>query len=172
MIPFVDINQWEFIVLIVLALVLIGPERLPEYVAKLRTWIRQARDMAEGAKTQLKEQMGPEYQDVNWRQYDPRQYDPRKIVREALFDDPDADVAKELGLTDAQQLATDTWNGADGANTGSTAVGQAGGVAQGAGAHQAMGVGAEAATVGVGATSVSNTTYHPDRATPFDTEAT
>ena len=31
--------------------------------------------------------MGPEFEDINWRQYDPRQYDPRRIVREALLDD-------------------------------------------------------------------------------------
>ncbi|AKU17639.1 preprotein translocase subunit TatA [Luteipulveratus mongoliensis] len=82
------INTWEFFGLLVLAMLVIGPDRLPEYVGKLRDWIRQARDMAEGAKTQLKDQMGPEFQDIDWQQYDPRQYDPRKIVRQALFDEP------------------------------------------------------------------------------------
>ena len=97
-IPFIDINSGEFIIIVIIALVLIGPKRLPGYVDKLRTFIRTAREMAEGAKTQLKTEMGPEFQDVDWRQYDPRQYDPRKIVREALFDDPDADIAGEIGL--------------------------------------------------------------------------
>ena len=32
--------------------------------------------------------MGPEFEDINWRQFDPRQYDPRRIVREALMDRP------------------------------------------------------------------------------------
>lgn len=86
------ISGWELLILIALAAALIGPDRLPEYVSKLRTYIRQARDMAEGAKSQLKEQMGPEFQDINWSAYDPRQYDPRKIVRDALFDpDPEPD---------------------------------------------------------------------------------
>ena len=31
--------------------------------------------------------MGPEFDDIDWRQFDPRQYDPRRIVREALLDD-------------------------------------------------------------------------------------
>ena len=81
-----DVNGWEFILLIVLAVVILGPERLPEYAAKLAHLVRQARAMAEGAKGQLREQMGPEFDDINWRQYDPRQYDPRRIVREALLD--------------------------------------------------------------------------------------
>jgi sec-independent protein translocase protein TatB len=42
--------------------------------------------MAEGARGQLREQMGPEFDDIDWKQYDPRQYDPRRIVREALLD--------------------------------------------------------------------------------------
>jgi sec-independent protein translocase protein TatB len=82
----VNITGWEFIILIVLAVVFLGPERLPEYAAKLGRLVRQARAMAEGAKSQLREQMGPEFDEINWQQYDPRQYDPRRIVREALLD--------------------------------------------------------------------------------------
>ena len=90
-----DIGGWEFIALIVLAVVILGPERLPEYASKLAQFVKQARSMAEGAKGQLREQMGPEFDDIDWRQYDPRQYDPRRIVREALLDptpvQPDGD---------------------------------------------------------------------------------
>ncbi len=88
-----DINGWEFIVVLVVALLVIGPERLPEYSAKLAKLVRQLRGMADVAKVQLREQMGPDFDDVDWKQYDPRQYDPRRIVREALMDDgPDEAV--------------------------------------------------------------------------------
>jgi putative serine protease PepD len=43
------------------------------------------------AKVQLREQMGSEFDDVDWKQYDPRQYDPRRIVREALMDEGSED---------------------------------------------------------------------------------
>ncbi|PID96824.1 MAG: preprotein translocase subunit TatA [Actinomycetales bacterium] len=95
----VDINGYEFIVLVLLAVVILGPERLPEYAAKLGRLVRQLRALAEGARGQLKEQLGPEFEDLNWRQYDPRRYDPRRIVREALADpspseeQPDPDPA-------------------------------------------------------------------------------
>ncbi len=81
-----DINGWELIVLGLLAVFVLGPERLPEYASKLATLVRQLRAMANGARDQLKDQLGPEFDDVNWRQFDPRQYDPRRIVREALAD--------------------------------------------------------------------------------------
>ncbi len=79
------IMDWsEWVVVFVLVMVIIGPKRMPEYAAKLARGIRQFRMMADGARAQLKEQMGPEFDEINWRQYDPRLYDPRKIVRDAL----------------------------------------------------------------------------------------
>jgi sec-independent protein translocase protein TatB len=93
-----DINGWEFIVVLVVALLVIGPERLPEYSAKLAKMVKQLRGLADAAKVQLREQMGPDFDDVDWKQYDPRQYDPRRIVREALMDDGPAEDAPSEGF--------------------------------------------------------------------------
>jgi len=82
-----DINGWEFVLLVIAALLVIGPDRMPEYSAKLAKLVRQVRGMADTAKVQLREQMGPDFDEVDWKSYDPRQYDPRRIVREALMDD-------------------------------------------------------------------------------------
>jgi len=87
-----DVNGWEFIIILVAALLVIGPERLPEYSAKLARMVKQVRGLADAAKVQLREQMGSEFDDVDWKQYDPRQYDPRRIVREALMDDGPAEA--------------------------------------------------------------------------------
>ena len=83
-----DVNGWELIMLVVVGILVLGPERLPEYAGKLANMVRQVRNLATNARSQLKDQMGPEFEDVDWRQFDPRQYDPRRIVREALMDDP------------------------------------------------------------------------------------
>ena len=69
-----------------LAFIILGPKQRPEYAAKLARFVVRARRMANDAKVQLKEQMGPEYEDLDWRQYDPRQYDPRRIVKQALLE--------------------------------------------------------------------------------------
>lgn len=80
------VNGWEFILLIVLAFIILGPSQMPEYAAKLARFVVRLRRMANDAKVQLKDQMGPEFDDLDWRQYDPRQYDPRRIVKEALME--------------------------------------------------------------------------------------
>lgn len=78
------INGAELIILVVLAVLILGPEKLPEYARSLTNWIRRLREMSEGAKAQFKEETGTDFDDVDWRRYDPRQYDPRRIIREAL----------------------------------------------------------------------------------------
>lgn len=80
------VNGWEFVLLIVLAFIILGPSRMPDYAAKLARFVVQLRRMANDAKVQLKDQMGPDFEDLDWRQYDPRQYDPRRIVKEALME--------------------------------------------------------------------------------------
>ncbi|WP_392542933.1 Sec-independent protein translocase subunit TatB [Oryzobacter telluris] len=94
------VNGWEIVLLALIAVFVLGPDKLPEYAAKLAQGIRKLRVMAEGAKGQLKDQLGPEYEDINWRQYDPRQYDPRRIVREALvepLDEAFSPIRDEIG---------------------------------------------------------------------------
>jgi len=79
----------KFLVILVIAIFLLGPERIPHYAAQLGRLVRSVRDMADGAKERLREEMGPDFDDVDWKKLDPRQYDPRRIIREALLEDPD-----------------------------------------------------------------------------------
>ncbi|MFC5790777.1 Sec-independent protein translocase TatB [Agromyces tardus] len=76
----------KLLIIGVIAVFLLGPERLPLYAAKLGQLVRSLRDMANGAKSRVKDEMGSEFDDVDWRKLDPRQYDPRRIIREALSD--------------------------------------------------------------------------------------
>ena len=76
-----------------IAVLLIGPDRLPMYAAQFGRLVRSLRDMASGAKDRMREEMGPDYDDIDWKKLDPRQYDPRRIVREALLEDEEKPVA-------------------------------------------------------------------------------
>jgi sec-independent protein translocase protein TatB len=84
------INGAEFVVLLVVAVVIIGPERLPRYAEQLGSFVRSARGYLRDAKARVDTELGDELGDVDWSKLDPRQYDPRRIVREALLDDEPA----------------------------------------------------------------------------------
>ncbi len=81
------INGPEFILLLIIGVLVIGPQRLPEYTQKLANLVKEVRRMANGAREQIKEEVGIDIDDVDWKKYDPRQYDPRRIIKEALLDD-------------------------------------------------------------------------------------
>ena len=88
----------KFLVILVIAVFLLGPERIPHYAAQLGRLVRSIRDMADGAKERLREEMGPDFDDVDWKKLDPRQYDPRRIIREALLEDPNDRVDVPLTI--------------------------------------------------------------------------
>lgn len=76
-----DINGGELLILVLVAILVVGPERMPEYARQLRNLVIKGRDLVQSGKATLKQEVGDE---VDWSQLDPRQYDPRRIVRDAL----------------------------------------------------------------------------------------
>lgn len=81
------INGPEFLLLLIIGVLVIGPSRLPEYTQKLANLVKEVRRMASGAREQIKDEVGIDIDEVDWKKYDPRQYDPRRIIKEALLDD-------------------------------------------------------------------------------------
>jgi sec-independent protein translocase protein TatB len=80
----------KLLILGLIAIFVLGPDRLPHYAQQLARLVKSLKRMAEGAKGQLQDELGEE---LNWKQLDPRQYDPRRIIREALADEPSNPVA-------------------------------------------------------------------------------
>lgn len=87
---FFGINGSEFLLLALLAVVVIGPERLPQYAEQLAGLVRRGRGYLSTARERVDAEIGDEFGDVDWSKLDPRQYDPRRIVRDALSDDDGA----------------------------------------------------------------------------------
>lgn len=85
----------KLLILGVIAVFVLGPERLPHYARQLARLVRNLRDLADGARDRMREEMGSDFDDVDWKKLDPRQYDPRRIIREALLDDDDDDEFAE-----------------------------------------------------------------------------
>ena len=89
-----DINAPEFMLLLVLAVILFGPERLPDLARKAARLIRYVRTMASSAQEQLSKELGPGFEDV-----DIRDLNPRAFVQKHLLDDVEpimADVKSEI----------------------------------------------------------------------------
>ncbi len=77
----------KLLIIGLIAVFLLGPERLPYYASQLARLVRSLRDMASGAKDRMRDEMGPDFDEIDWKKLDPRQYDPRRIIRDALLED-------------------------------------------------------------------------------------
>ena len=82
----------KILIIGIIAVFLLGPDKLPHYAAQFGRLVRQLRDMANGAKDRMRDEMGPEFEELDWKKLDPRQYDPRRIIREALLDDEEPTI--------------------------------------------------------------------------------
>lgn len=61
---FANIGWGEMMVLVIAGLVILGPERLPGAVRWTSNALRQARDYISGATNQLREDLGPDFDDL------------------------------------------------------------------------------------------------------------
>ena len=61
---FSNVGWGEMLVLVVAGLVILGPERLPGAIRWTAGAVRQARDYISGATSQLREDLGPEFDDL------------------------------------------------------------------------------------------------------------
>lgn len=86
-----NIGWAEFMVLTVAGLFILGPERLPSAAAWLGRSVRQVREYATGAREQLREHIGPEFDEPmeelrRLRGFNPRGFTPRSSIARLLDD--------------------------------------------------------------------------------------
>jgi len=86
------IGAGEFIAIAMLAAVLVGPDRLPKLISDLASLIRRVRDLAQGATKDLRENLGPGYEDLTVSDLHPKKFI-SKHVNEALAE-PAAEIAE------------------------------------------------------------------------------
>jgi sec-independent protein translocase protein TatB len=80
----------EFAVIAVIAIFVFGPDKLPDLARQAGRMARQVRRMANNARDELREELGPEYSDLELRDLDPREIVRRHITEamEAEDDEP------------------------------------------------------------------------------------
>ncbi|MCW2815108.1 MAG: sec-independent translocation protein [Nocardioides sp.] len=80
-----DIGFMELVVIALVAVLVFGPDKLPELAKQAGQMIRKARDFANSARDDLREELGPEFADLELRDLDPRAI-VRKHIVEAMED--------------------------------------------------------------------------------------
>ena len=98
-----DLSITKLLILAVIALVIFGPNELPKIASQAGQALRDLRKIAEGAKNDLREGLGPEFAD-----FDIEDLNPKRFVQKHFLDDLNGDSAKAAAQSPRQSRANGT----------------------------------------------------------------
>jgi sec-independent protein translocase protein TatB len=93
-----NVGPMEFVVLALVAVIVLGPDRLPQFARDAANLLRTLRELATGARTQLRDELGPEFADM-----DLRNLNPRTAIQRAILGDEETGLRSELRKYDPRQ---------------------------------------------------------------------
>ena len=80
----------ELIVIVVVAVVVFGPDRLPDFARQAGRFLRQVRRFSQTARDDIRSELGPEFADFELTDLDPRRAI-RKYIEDAWEETDDGD---------------------------------------------------------------------------------
>jgi sec-independent protein translocase protein TatB len=96
-----NIGPMEFLVLAIVAVIVIGPDRLPNMARDAARMLRTLRELATGARTQLRDELGPEFADLGLDEL--RNLNPRTALQRAILGDEENGIRADLRKLDPRE---------------------------------------------------------------------
>ena len=100
---FLDFGAGELVGLAILAMILIGPERLPNLAVDAAKFVKRIREMASKATEELKENLGPGFEDLKPTDLNPKSFI-KKQLSSVLDDDESPTPSKRTSTIDPDLL--------------------------------------------------------------------
>lgn len=139
---FFDIGPLELVALVILAVLIFGPEKLPKVIQDVAGFIRKVRAFSDNAKEDIRSELGPEFKDFEFDDLNPKNF-----ARKHLLDEDDLGI-KEIrnGFDFRKDVAdvTDAVNGSE--SSGANGSSGSGGSRNGGRANLRKGEGTGVAT--------------------------
>ncbi|WP_086827526.1 sec-independent translocase [Streptomyces sp. NRRL B-24572] len=88
---FSDIGALELVTLVVLAVLVFGPDKLPKVIQDVSRFIRKVREFSDSAKADIRSELGPEFKDFEFEDLNPKTF-----LRKQLENNEDLKELKEL----------------------------------------------------------------------------
>ncbi|MGW5423845.1 sec-independent translocase [Streptomyces sp. NPDC003943] len=91
---FSDIGALELVTLVVLAVLIFGPDKLPKVIQDVSRFIRKVREFSDNAKADIRSELGPEFKDFEFEDLNPKNF-----IRKQLAENGDLKDLNELRST-------------------------------------------------------------------------
>jgi sec-independent protein translocase protein TatB len=118
---FFDIGPLELVALVILAVLVFGPEKLPKVIQDVSGFIRKVRQFSDNAKEDIRSELGPEFKDFEFEDLNPKNF-----ARKHLLDDEDLglkEIRNGFDLRKDMAEVTDAVNGTESAGSGGSSGG-------------------------------------------------
>ncbi|WP_031163536.1 sec-independent translocase [Streptomyces durhamensis] len=81
---FNDIGPLELVTIIVLAVLVFGPDKLPKVIQDVTRTIRKIREFSESAKQDIRSELGPEFKDFEFEDLNPKTFIRKQLDNDDL----------------------------------------------------------------------------------------
>jgi sec-independent protein translocase protein TatB len=112
---FFDIGPLELVALVVLAVLVFGPEKLPKMIQDVSRFMRKIREFSDSAKEDIRAELGPEFKDFEFEDLNPKNF-----ARKHLLDNDDLglkEIRNGFDLRKEMAEVADAVNGREGDST-------------------------------------------------------
>ncbi|MFH8406480.1 sec-independent translocase [Streptomyces sp. NPDC018019] len=112
---FFDIGPLELVALVILAVLIFGPDKLPKVISDVMGFVRKVRAFSDNAKEDIRSELGPEFKDFEFEDLKPRNF----VRKHVLENDQYGLQEIRNGFDLKQEMAevTDAVHGTDGASS-------------------------------------------------------
>jgi sec-independent protein translocase protein TatB len=101
---FFDIGAGEILGLAILGMILVGPERLPKMAVEAAQWVKKARGLATKATAELRENLGPGFEDLQPKDLNPKTFVKKQISELLDEETPKPKVKRPAAMIDPDLL--------------------------------------------------------------------
>ncbi|MEU5886306.1 sec-independent translocase [Streptomyces sp. NPDC047461] len=81
---FNDIGPLELVTLVVLAVLVFGPDKLPKVIQDVMRTVRKIREFSESAKQDIRSELGPEFKDFEFEDLNPKTFIRKQMDNDEL----------------------------------------------------------------------------------------
>ncbi|MFJ6939367.1 sec-independent translocase [Streptomyces sp. NPDC101132] len=104
---FTDIGALELVTLVVLAVLIFGPDKLPKVIQDVSRFIRRIREFSDSAKQDIRSELGPEFKDFEFEDLNPKTF-----IKKQLTENEDLkEIRSSLDLRKEINDVADSVNG-------------------------------------------------------------
>ncbi|MYX07179.1 Sec-independent protein translocase TatB [Streptomyces sp. SID8375] len=159
---FFDIGPLELVALVILAVLIFGPDKLPKVIQDVMSFVRKVRAFSDSAKEDIRSELGPEFKDFEFEDLKPKNFVRKHVLEKDEYGLKDLqEIRNGFDLKKEMAEVTDAVHGHDSASSATPP-------SNGSGPSLSK----ESPAASAGSPDMVKRAAQPDERPPFDADAT